>query len=103
MRRRIVTGLDVQEEAVRLDPGAPLDDEGFLAVCVLLSSAVVGACADRVARHLGEPRGPVRAIGRRLRRNGVWRGGRVCSDWSGGGLWVDAGIGIGWFERVKES
>jgi len=90
---------------MQLDPNLEPSDPGFLAACVLLSSAVIGPNADRIAKFLGEPRKPVREIGRRLRLQKVWDHARVSCDWFDKdtgiyAFWLDVCVAQGWMDRT---
>lgn len=100
-------GLAIQERIMQLDPKLLPEDPGFLAACVLLSSAVVGPNADKIAHFLGERRLDVRIIGRRLREQGVWNRNRVMCDWLDKdtgvcAFWLDVCVARGWMNRTEE-
>ena len=58
--------------------------EDCLEAQVLLSSIVVGPNVKRIASFLSVPRDDVSYLSVILRRNGIWRGGKVAaSEWFG--------------------
>lgn len=64
-----------------IDPGMAPEDDAYRASVILVASINVGPNADKIAKLTGYPRSYVRAIGSRLRQNGIWAGDRVCADW----------------------
>ena len=86
--------------------GITPDDKQYVPALILLSSAVKGPNADRIAKFINKPRSEVREVGKRLRDNGIWNGGKLCCGWFGkdGGLefCLDVNVACGFLNRVKE-
>ena len=83
------------------------DSEEYIVGLTLLGSLQVGANADSVANFIKQPRRVVRVIGKRLRDNGIWEGGKVCCRWfekknGGAEFCLDCCVGMGWLNKVEE-
>lgn len=85
--------------------GITPDDKQYVPALVLLSSISEGPNADSIARFIGKPRSEVRVIGKRLRDNDIWNGGKLCCNWFGkdGGVefCLDVNVACGFMNRVK--
>lgn len=84
--------------------GENRDGDGCVATALLLASAIRGPSVRACAELLDLPRTRLAPMGRNLRRNGVWRGGKVYGNWEGehGGteLTMDACVALGLLERA---
>ena len=101
-----LTYSDVQAKIHRMDPNLSEDDEVFDVACLLLSSTIVGPNKRRLRSFTGLSREFIDRTGHLLRRNGVWRAGKVYGDWDDedtGGIafWTDVCIGAGLMERSR--
>lgn len=81
------------------------DDIAFKASVVLLSSAVVGPNIKRLVEFTGYPRSLISEFSKRLRENGIWKGGRIYANWldpDGGIEFIcDSMVAVGWLARSK--
>ena len=95
----------IHEEVARLDPKLlKADEESYKAAVVLLSSAQVGPNIKRIAKFARYPRATVAQFSRMLRKNRVWRGERIYTNWfdenGGVSFWLDVLAARGFVERV---
>ena len=81
------------------------DDIAFKASVVLLSSAVVGPSIERLAKFTGYPRSLISEFSKRLRENGIWKGGKIYANWldphGGVDFICDSMVAVGWMARSK--
>jgi hypothetical protein len=99
-----VTLKIIKQEVHKMDPKLDEGDNAFKTAVVLLASTVVGPYADKVSKFTGYPREFVRERGRRLRKNEVWKDGKICADWleKDGvvAFWLDTAVAEGFLNKV---
>mgnify|MGYP001563847419 CR=1 FL=1 len=84
------------------------DSIEYKTTVVLLSSAIVGGFAEKIARVLGYDIKFVKNIGKEARENKIWtKDGRVQCEWmdkkTGGiALACDTAVCLGWLKRSEE-
>lgn len=97
---------EIETEILKADPGLKRDDEAFKAKVVMLTGAVEGTMdVSRLAKMTGIPRSLVAKFAHNLRENGVWRGRKICANWTDekeGGIAfeLDTCIALGWMKRA---
>lgn len=97
--KQIKRGIHKMDKALRED------DDSFKVATILLAGLQVSPKDKEVSEFTGLPLNFVRAVGKRLRANGVWNGGKTYADWfddKNGGIafWMDVCVGQGLIERV---
>lgn len=106
MRDKKINGLMIRKQVKLADKALRRDDPAFLSACVLLASGYVGTSESRISKLLGEPISDVKRIAVRLRRNGIWKRGKIVhSGWfdkeTGGiSFWCDVAVGTGMLRRT---
>ena len=79
------------------------DDKEYIPALILLTALDCGANADRISKDCGIPRATCRAIGKRLRETGIWKGGLTCCEWfekNGGVAFIlDVNVALGFMNR----
>jgi len=82
------------------------ESETFKASVVLLSSVLVGPNIKRISKFTGYPYSLVSEFSKRLRENGVWKGGEIYANWmeTNGGIdfLCDSCVAVGMLRRVVE-
>lgn len=97
---------EIEVAVQKMDPGLQPDDEAYKATVVLLSSLEVGPHIQRLKKFTGYPRELLMKFSHFLRKNGVWRGGRVYADWfdekeGAAALIMDSLVAQGMMERSR--
>lgn len=72
---------------------------------VMIASAHIGPNIKRISKFLKIPRRFVSIVSKRLRKSGVWSGGKIRCNWAdkhNGGLEfnLDLCVGLGWLNKV---
>lgn len=88
METKEVTPENIHESLKEVDPDLVEDNETGKAAKVLFAAALVGADIKRVAKSSGLSRRDVSRIVERLRKNGIWKNGRIYHS--------------GWFDDTSE-
>ena len=95
----------LREELERLDPKLVPGEPDYQASLMLLASCVVGPSIRKIERLLRVQPGSLRKFAQRARANGIWRSGKITSDWSaqnGEGVvafWLDVNVCLGRLRR----
>jgi hypothetical protein len=97
-----------EKQIRKLDRNLSMTDPAAYAAAMLLCGAAHGANVNEVAARTEVPIADARAIGKRLRTNGIWRGVKTChSGWDDpktGGIafWMDVAVGTGMMMRARK-
>ncbi len=102
---KTVTLRQIKNQIRRVDPTMDPTDDGYDVAIIMLAALVVGSNIRRVARFTGLTYRKVTTIGRRLRENGIWRGGRTVCEWGdkengGWSFLLEVNVGLGYMERA---
>ena len=79
----------VKQTFRELDPIAPDESASFRLTCFMLASSLVGPDEKRIANMLALPSNLTEQWAENLRRNGIWKGGKVCDE-----RWFDEKSGL---------
>ena len=97
----------IKAAVAAVDPQMDPEDDAYKASVILLASISdgIGPSADKIAELTGHPRSYVRTIASRLRKSGIWQGGKVHCNWFDAEEgWVafmcDVNVALGMLNRV---
>jgi hypothetical protein len=101
-QNELPTLKEIEAAILKSDPNEDRANESFKAQVVLLASASYGPNQVRLAKLTGYPRPLIAKFNHNLRRNGVWKNGKVHGDWSDGvGFMADVCVALGFTNRVS--
>lgn len=72
---------ELKAEALRVDPDLDLESEDYQATLTLLASTRVGPNIRKIVSVTGLPTRVVSFFAANLKKNGVWKNGRIYADW----------------------
>lgn len=96
----------IGKELRKADPKLKPDDEGYKAAAVLLASLEIGPNPIEIGKALGYPRSLLSKFNYHLRRNGIWKQGKVRANWDDPeegmiNFWLSCLVAQGLMEKAR--
>ena len=73
---------EIRAAALEVEPEIDQDSEDFQATLTLLASTRVGPNIKKIVTVTGVPTRMVSAFAANLRKNGVWKNGKIYANWA---------------------
>lgn len=95
---------EIKDELRKMDPDFDPDSDTGRAQIVLISALEVGPNQRKIAKFTGLSLPIVAKFAHNLKKNGVWKNGKVYADWfeENGGISfnLDTCVALGWLDRT---